>query len=138
MSSPTAQIQGTVEFIGQTQTFGAKGFRKRLIVLRQDHGKYENIVPLEFTRDDCDRADHLNVGDEVDVQYRLTGRKWQKDAVSEVKYFLTAEALQVHVVRPNPATRLPEPPRAPAAPGAQQELPGVVPEDEFDSDDIPF
>ena len=26
------------------------------------------------------------------VTYRLTGRKWQKDAMSEVKFFLSAEA----------------------------------------------
>jgi len=41
----------------------------------------------------CDTVDQMNVGDEVEVEYRLSGRKWQRDQNSEVKYFLSAEAL---------------------------------------------
>ena len=32
------------------------------------------------------------MGDEVEVSYRLSGRKWQRDPQSETKYFLSAEA----------------------------------------------
>ena len=31
-------------------------------------------------------------GDEVEVSYRLSGRKWQRDPQSETKYLLSAEA----------------------------------------------
>ena len=34
----------------------------------------------------------LKVGDEIEVSYRLAGRRWQKDPQSEVKFFLNAEA----------------------------------------------
>ena len=34
----------------------------------------------------------------MDVPYRLSGRRWQRDERSEVKYFLTVEATEFHVV----------------------------------------
>lgn len=93
-----AKVRGVVHVIEETKTYGAKGFRKRLIVLEQDKGSFVNYVPIEFTRDDCDSVDALNVGDEIDVTYRLNGRKWQRDAASEVKYFLSAEATRFQLV----------------------------------------
>ncbi len=88
------KTRGIVHFIDDTKTFGQKGFRKRLVVLEQDKGRFTNYVPLEFIQDACDTVDQLNVGDEIEVEYRLSGRKWQRDANSEVKYFLNAEALK--------------------------------------------
>ena len=97
MSDPT--VRGKVHVIEETKTFGKSGFRKRLVVLEQDKGKFTNYVPLEFVHEGCDSVDDLNVGDEVDVTYRLSGRKWQRDANSEVKYFLNAEAMDYKVVK---------------------------------------
>jgi hypothetical protein len=91
MSNPT--IRGTVHLIEETKSFGQKGFRKRLVVLEQNNGRFTNYIPLEFTNDACDSADGLKQGDDVTITYRLTGRKWQRDPMSEVKYFLTAEAM---------------------------------------------
>jgi hypothetical protein len=86
-----AKVRGIVHVIEETKTYGQKGFRKRLVVLEQD-GRFPNYIPLEFTNDDCDQVDDLNVGDDVEISYELRGRKWQKDAKSEVKFFLNAEA----------------------------------------------
>ncbi len=88
-----SKIRGTVHVKEDTKSFGQKGFRKRLVVLEQQNGRFSNFIPLEFTNDACDTVDELNEGDEIDVTYRLTGRKWQKDPTSEVKYFLSAEAM---------------------------------------------
>ena len=38
------------------------------------------------------------VGDDVEITYRLSGRKWQRDANSEVKFFLNAEATSFKVL----------------------------------------
>jgi hypothetical protein len=84
--------------VEETKTYGSNGFRKRLVVLEQDKGRFINYVPLEFTHDGCDRADVLNVGDEVEFTYRLSGRRWQRDPQSEVKFFLSAEALDFRVL----------------------------------------
>ncbi|QDS89788.1 hypothetical protein EC9_39880 [Rosistilla ulvae] len=98
-----AKVKGIVHLVEETKTYGAKGFRKRMVVLSQDFGSFTNYVPLEFTRDNCDLANDLNVGDEIEVNYRLNGRKWQKDANSEVKYFLSAEAMGFKAVGNPPA-----------------------------------
>ncbi|MGE0759235.1 MAG: DUF3127 domain-containing protein [Pirellulaceae bacterium] len=93
-----AKVRGIVHLIDDTKTYGQKGFRKRMVVLEQDNGRFTNYVPLEFTNDGCDSVDDLKVGDEVEVTYRLSGRKWQKDPQSEVKFFLNAEALRFKVL----------------------------------------
>ena len=85
-------VRGKVHLIEETKTYGQKGFRKRLVVLEQDNERFTNYIPLEFIHEGCDSVDDLNMGDEVEITYRLSGRKWQRDANSEVKYFLNAEA----------------------------------------------
>ena len=92
------KIRGVVHVIEETKTYGQKGFRKRLVVLEQDNGRFINYVPFEFTRDACDTADALKVGDESEIEFSINGRKWQRDASSEVKYFLNAEVDRFNVV----------------------------------------
>ena len=104
-----AMVRGVVHLIEETKTFGQKGFRKRLVVLEQAIGSFTNYVPLEFVKDGCDTVDDLNVGDEVEVRYRLNGRKWQKDADSEVKFFLNAEALDFKLAGSKGAKRAANP-----------------------------
>ena len=94
-----AKVSGVVHLIEDTKTFGTKGFRKRLVVIEQDKGSFTNYIPIEFVRDSCDAVDDLSVGDEVEVTYRLTGRRWQRDPSSEVKYFLSAEAMSFKLLK---------------------------------------
>lgn len=93
-----ATVRGIVHLIEETKTYGQKGFRKRLVVLEQDNGRFTNYIPLDFIQDGCDSVDELQVGDNVEVSYRLSGRKWQRDPDSEVKFFLSAEALRYKVL----------------------------------------
>ena len=92
-----ATVSGQVHLVEETKTYGQKGFRKRLVVLEQDNGRFTNYVPIEFTNDSCDTADSLKVGDDIEVTYRLSGRKWQKDPSAEVKFFVNVEALSFAV-----------------------------------------
>ena len=91
-------VQGIVHVIEDAKSYGQNGFRKRLVVLEQETGRFTNYIPVEFVQDACDTVDGLNVGDNVEIRYRLNGRKWQKDANSEVKFFLNAEALGFKVL----------------------------------------
>ena len=91
MKDPT--VRGVVHLIEETKTFGQKGFRKRLVVLEQSKSTFTNYVPVEFVKDGCDAVDDLSMGEEIEVTYRLSGRRWQRDASSEVKYFLSAEGI---------------------------------------------
>jgi len=123
-----AKVRGVVHLIEETKTYGAKGFRKRLVVLEQEFDRFTNYIPIDFTRDDCDAVDEMNVGDEVEITYRLSGRKWQRDANSEVKFFLNAEASNFKVV----------------GGGKADDTAQADPNDDFDAaadyseDDIPF
>ena len=65
-----SKIRGTVHVIEETKSFGQKGFRKRLVVLEQQNGRFANYIPVEFTNDACDAVDGMKLGDEVDVTYR--------------------------------------------------------------------
>jgi hypothetical protein len=125
MSDPT--VRGVIHVIEETKTYGQSGFRKRLVVIEQDKGRFTNYIPLEFTGDRCDQADALNVGDEVEFTYRLNGRKWQKDPTSEVKFFLNAEAMSYSVVGTSSAAESP--------PDAVND---EFAEAAFDDDDVPF
>jgi hypothetical protein len=87
-----SKLRGVVHLIEETKTYGQKGFRKRLLVIEQDNGRFTNYIPVEFTQESCDRVDDLSLGDDVEISYRLSGRKWQRDSASEVKYFLSCEA----------------------------------------------
>jgi hypothetical protein len=119
-------VRGIVSVVEETKTYGQKGFQKRLVVLEQDNGRFPNLIPLEFVRDNCATADDLNVGDDVEISYQLTGRKWQKDPSSEVKYFLTAEALSFKKMSAGAAAE---------APGSAND---AFAESNYDENDIPF
>ncbi len=93
-----SKVKGVVHLVEDTKTFGQKGFRKRLVVLEQDNGRFQNFIPVEFLQDACDQVDGLKVGDQVEVTYRLSGRKWQRDPSSEVKFFLSCEAMNFRVL----------------------------------------
>lgn len=123
------KISGKVHFIDETKTFGQNGFRKRTVVLEKDNGRFTNYIPIEFIQDSCETVDSLNVGDEAEITFELTGRKWQRDAASEVKYFLNAQASSFRVLGG----------AAPA--GADDDgAPMFDPsnEAEFDEDNVPF
>ncbi len=120
------KIRGVVHFIDDTKTYGQKGFRKRLVVLEQDKGRFTNFVPLEFMQDGCDSVEQLNVGEEVEIEYRLSGRKWQKDSNSEIKYFLSAEALRFTTISGRPSGVDPD------------SINSQLAETEGDDDEVPF
>lgn len=123
----SGKVTGKVHFIDETKEFGQRGFRKRLVVLEQDNGRFTNYIPVEFLRESCDTVDELSIGDEVEVNYQLAGRKWQRDPNSEVKYFLNAEATSFRSLSGGDA---------PAGDGGMNDQPPA--DDGFDDEDVPF
>ena len=122
-----ALVKGTIHLIEETKTFGQKGFRKRLVVLEQNKGSgFTNYIPVEFLKDACDSVDDLHLGDEIEVSYRLSGRKWQRDESSDPKYFLSAEAMSFRVITGNSSD----------SSGAAPDIDNVLAE--AADDDVPF
>ena len=104
-----------------------------LVVLEQDNGRFTNYVPVEFTQDRCESVDDLSVGDEIEITYRLNGRKWQKDPSSEVKFFLNAEAISFRSVGSAGASDT-----ADVGSVSKQDANDALNEAAYDEDDVPF
>ena len=49
------EIEGKVKLIGETQTFGSNGFRKRELVVTTDE-QYPQHIMIEFVQQLCCRA----------------------------------------------------------------------------------
>lgn len=131
-----AKVRGIVHFIDETKSYGQKGFRKRLVVLEQEDDRFTNYVPVDFTRDACDSVDELSVGDDVEISYRLSGRKWQKDPSAEVKFFLNAEATGFQKVVGGPSRDSTTTAGKPA--GSEADANNALAEAAYDENDIPF
>jgi len=132
-----ATVRGVVHLIEETKTYGQKGFRKRLVVLEQNKGpRFTNYVPIDFIQEACDEVDELKVGDDVEISYRLSGRKWQRDANSEVKFFLNAEASSFTVKGGGPAAADESGSGTASSDGFDSSK--LEPEVDFDDDEVPF
>ena len=87
------QLTGNIKLIGKTETFGAKGFRKReLVIVTED--QYPQTVLIEFTQDNCDLLDHYAEGEDVTVSINIRGREWINPQ-GEAKYFNSIQAWKI-------------------------------------------
>ena len=69
------EVIGKVKLIGEVQTFGSNGFRKRELVVTTDE-QYPQMIMIEFVQDKCDLLNSYSVGQDVKVSINLRGREW--------------------------------------------------------------
>jgi len=72
---PSYEMQGKVKVINDIQTFDS-GFQKREFVVTADDDKYPQDVKFEVVKDNCDKLDEYNVGDEIEVGFNLRGNEY--------------------------------------------------------------
>mgnify|MGYP003655985566 CR=1 FL=1 len=89
------QVTGKLTVKGETQTFGAKGFRKREFVLTTD-GDYPQTVLLELVQDKCDLLDQFKQGSEIVASVNINGRKWTNPEGVD-KYFNSIQAWRLEL-----------------------------------------
>jgi len=82
------ELQGTIIVIGQTETFGAKGFKKRQLVIKTD-SQYPQSIPIDFTQDKCNVLDGYKIGQFVNVSINVQGSEWQG------KYYVNLTAWKI-------------------------------------------
>lgn len=68
-------ITGTIHHIGDTETIGDKGFRKRLLVIKTA-AQYDGLIPIEAKKDDCGILDRFAIGQQVKADIYIGGREW--------------------------------------------------------------
>jgi translation initiation factor IF-3 len=124
------EIEGKVKLIGETQTFGSNGFRKREVVVTTDE-QYPQHIMVEFVQDKCDLLNSYKVGQDVKVSINLRGREWTNPQ-GEVKYFNSIQGWRIE----GSAQTASAPGMPPVAP-----MEAFEPADDLneeDHDDLPF
>ena len=123
------EIEGKVKLIGETQTFGSNGFRKRELVVTTDE-QYPQHIMVEFVQDKCDLLNSYKVGKDVKVSINLRGREWTNPQ-GEVKYFNSIQGWRIEgSSQAQPAGMPPVPPMEAFEPADDL--------NEEDHDDLPF
>ena len=105
-------------------------FKKREFVVEYaENPTYPEYIKFELIQDKCDILNDYNVGEEVDIQFNLKGRKWT-DPQGSVKYFNTLQAWKL------------DKKSAGAGPTSSSDLPGEEPQWLTEKDDsannLPF
>ena len=92
-------ISGKIKFVDEVREFGANGFKKHQVVVETGDGRWDNPIPVEFTKDNIELSKRLKVGDQVQIQSRINGREWQgKDGIT--KWFTSINGFKVSVENP--------------------------------------
>ncbi len=124
------EVQGKIKLIGDVQTFGNNGFRKREVVVTTEE-QYPQPIMVEFVQDKTDLLNNFNIGQNVKISINLRGREWGNPQ-GETKYFNSIQGWRIESLES-------------AAPSAG--MPPVPPADQFepasdfdddDHDDLPF
>lgn len=124
------EVQGRIKMVGETQTVGSGGFRKRELVVTTEE-QYPQHILVEFVQDKTDLLNNYKVGQQVKVSINLRGREWVNPQ-GETKYFNAIQGWRVEALQ---------------AESSSGNLPPVPPMDAFepagnlneeDHDDLPF
>lgn len=122
------EVQGKIKVIGETQSFGSNGFRKREVVVTTDE-QYPQHILIEFLQDKTDLLDSFNVGQDVKININLRGREWTNPQ-GETKYFNSINGWRIEAVQAGESEMPPVPPAEAFAPASDL--------NNEDHDDLPF
>ena len=87
-------VEGEVVEIGQPSTYGqANQHTKRVLVVRMYVARYKAEIPFEFHNDTTGYLDDLSVGDNVLINFRISGNKLEKDG--QTRWFSNLEGRNV-------------------------------------------
>ena len=89
------KAKGTIKRIFETQTIGAKEFKKREFVLTiAENPDYPQDVKFELIQDKCGLLDDCSIGQELEVEFNLNGREWTNQKGEQV-YFNTLQVWRI-------------------------------------------
>ncbi len=123
------EVEGKIKMIGETQTFGSNGFRKREVVVTTEE-QYPQHIMIEFVQDKTDLLNNFQVGQPVKIGVNLRGREWVNPQ-GETKYFNSIQGWRIENLQAGST------PGQQAPPSTDQFEPAQDLKDE-DYDDLPF
>ena len=121
------EVQGKIKMIGETQTFGSNGFRKREVVVTTEE-QYPQHILIEFVQNNCDLLDNFQIGETVRIGINIRGREWVNPE-GETKFFNSIQGWRIESIDEQVSDDLPE------------DLPAIDSKDEsqdLTEDDLPF
>jgi hypothetical protein len=129
------EVSGRIKVIGETQTFGASGFRKRELVV-ETFDQYPQSIMIEFVQDNVNVLDQYEIGQEVRVFINLRGREWVNPE-GVTKYFNSIQGWRIEFYQ---ATTAPgQQPAAPSnTPTPTSSTTTTVGGEKASEDDLPF
>ena len=90
------EVIGIIKLVGATEEIGAKGFRKRELVVTTAED-YPQMLMIEFTQDKVDLLNNFSEGQSVKVAINLRGREWINPQ-GEAKYFNSLQGWKIDTV----------------------------------------
>lgn len=124
------EVQGRIKAVGETQTFGTNGFRKREVVVTTEE-QYPQHIMIEFVQDKTDLLNNFQVGQQVKININLRGREWVNPQ-GETKYFNSIQGWRIEAIQSDNSN-----PEMPPVPPAEAFEPAND-LNEDDHDDLPF
>ena len=128
--SQSFEVQGIIHSIGDTTEYGNNGFPKReygiKLIGENENPTNPNHAALELIKDKCVVMDNHSIGEEIQVQFNLSGRLWSSGGKPE-KCFTSLQAWRVTPVSGQSVS---------SSPADQGDSP--PPFDDNKYDDIPF
>lgn len=126
------EVSGKIKHIDITREYGAKGFRKREIVVTTEE-QYPQPIMVEFVQDKTDLLDAYQVGQDVKISINLRGRVWVNPQ-GETKYFNSLQGWRIENLQSGPT---PGGSDIPPVPPASTFKPADDVADDYE-DDLPF
>ncbi|HXJ97207.1 MAG TPA: DUF3127 domain-containing protein [Gelidibacter sp.] len=123
------EVQGKIKMIGDTQTFGNNGFRKREVVVTTEE-QYPQHIMVEFVQDKTELLNNYQVGQNVKMGINLRGREWINPQ-GETKYFNSIQGWRIESLDGSVSGGMP-----PVAPAQAFQPANDLNQD--DHDDLPF
>ena len=123
------EVQGKIKSIGETQTFGSNGFRKRELVITTEE-QYPQHILVEFVQDKTDLLNNYKVGQDVKISINIKGREWINPQ-GEAKYFNSIQGWRIESFQNESSGEIPPIPPMDA-------FEPVTDLNEEDHDDLPF
>lgn len=123
------ELEGKIKLIGEIQTFGSNGFRKREVVVTTEE-QYPQSIMVEFVQDKTDLLNNFSVGQNVKISINLRGREWTNPQ-GEVKYFNSIQGWRIEGAEQTVSSEMPPMPPTDAFEPANDLK-------EEDHDDLPF
>jgi len=123
------EVAGKIKVLGETQTFGNNGFRKREVVVTTDE-QYPQMLMVEFIQDKCDLLNSFKIGDDVKININLRGREWiNPEGVA--KYFNSIQGWRIEKINADASSNVPPVETIEPFPAAEKT-------EEGGADDLPF